>query len=266
MLEAGGDKMNLSQFLPAMEADDITSDVEKETNKALGKSSGGNNDDSDNMKTDDIFGTSKSSDSTGDDNSSNNNDVSNDDNLEDDNTDDDTSSGSDDSTDDDTGDTDNTDDGADDSGDGSDEDTAEDEPNEVANKKKLMENMITLYNVISNNISLLTDYASSNPLTDESTKTLYNISSNLNDCKTILYKEIVEGFDKKDYVLLLKSYIGVARVYDLCTEMLNKHFDNLELQGRSTHIRRPKKNSDNKSKKDDSLVTASKAKKSKDEK
>lgn len=214
--------LNLSQFLPAMEAEDITDMASAGVDKAVGRKSQAPRD---YMKTDNIFGTDKDDNSDADDTSddatndgseeiNDNNDVNDDDNPPDDSTDDndDTSSESDD--------------------DLSDEDTPE-EPNENTNKARLMQNMIMLYNIIKNSIDLLSNYTSQVSTTDNSTQILYNISAELSESKEILFKEITENFSKKDYVSLLKTYVGINRIYDLCTEMLNTHFDNLELMNKS---------------------------------
>lgn len=220
--------LNLSQFLPALEADDITNEVEDNAAKALGKSPTSNN--SDNMKTDNIFGDDGEDDNDidaanpeSDDDSENledNNDVNgDDDNLEDDDLDNDTDSENDDLPD----------------------DSPTESADEIEKRKTLINNMIALYNILSGSIDLLESYTSSTELSSDESTTLFNILANLTESKNILYKEITNGFTNKTYVELVKTYVGINNVYDLCTEILNKHFDNLELQLQKTHPARSKR-------------------------
>lgn len=111
------------------------------------------------------------------------------------------------------------------------EDTADivkEETPEIKQKIKLRENMILFYNIISSNIKLLQEYRPSQN-SKESIEILFNIISNLTDCKNILYKEITESFSTKSYPLLLKTYVSISRVYDLCQKSLELYFDNVKL-------------------------------------
>ena len=112
---------------------------------------------------------------------------------------------------------------------------------EIEKRKTLINNMIALYNILSGSIDLLESYTSSTELSSDESTTLFNILANLTESKNILYKEITNGFTNKTYVELVKTYVGINNVYDLCTEILNKHFDNLELQLQKTHPARSKR-------------------------
>jgi len=238
--------MNLEQFLPAMEAEDITDSVKAPADKIVSGSKS-NRPKDDLMKTNDIFGLKDNNKNAGNesdpDEKDDQHDAENED-LSDDNNNNDVNGSPDDNTDDDDTSTEPDDDP-------DDTDTPEEDsviPNEVEQKKKLMDNMIMLYNIICNNIKLLADYVTQVPVSSEGSNVLYHITENLTDCKGILYKVISTDFATKDYITLMKSYVGINRVYDLCIEMLNKHFDNLELQARPTHIKHRKKGINTKSK------------------
>lgn len=248
--------MNLLQFLPAMEAEDITDEAKSGAAQAAGAPKS-DRPKEDLGKTDDIFGLKDNNKDAG-----NEADPGEDATPEDDTTDDPT---------DDATDTDDNNDVNDDSlDDNTDEDTTtepdddidetppeEDSiiPNETQQKKKLMNNMILLYNIICNNIKLLADYTTQVAVASEESKVLYHITENLTDCKDILFRVISTNFASNDYITLMKTYVGINRVYDLCAEMLNKHFDNLELQATPTHIKHKKKSP---SKKSDSKSGANK--------
>ncbi len=100
---------------------------------------------------------------------------------------------------------------------------------EVVRKKKLRDNMILFHDILTSNIKLLSDYRPTQS-TPESSKILFNITSNLQDCKAILFREITESFQTKSYTSLLKTYVALNRVYELCQETLEKYFENINLQ------------------------------------
>jgi len=208
--------MNLFESLAiVLEADDITKEVKKEQ-KQLNTDVTDDGSKDDMSKTNDIFDLEN-------DKSDNNKDV---DDTPDDTTDDET-------------DEDNLDvDGGDDGIDGEDEDLPTDdaipeETPELKQKLKLRENMILFYNIITSNINLLQEYRPTKN-NKESTYALFNIISNLTDCKNMLYIEITESFSTKSYPLLLKTYISISRVYDLCQKSLELYFDNVKLIDNAT--------------------------------
>lgn len=208
--------MNLFESLAiVLEADDITKEVKKEQ-KQLNTDVTDDGSKDDMSKTNDIFDLENEK-------SDNNKDV---DDTPDDTTDDEI-------------DEDNLDaDGGDDGIDGEDEDLPADdaipeETPELKQKLKLRENMILFYNIITSNINLLQEYRPTKN-NKESTDALFNIISNLTDCKNMLYTEITESFSTKSYPLLLKTYISISRVYDLCQKSLELYFDNVKLIDNAT--------------------------------
>lgn len=216
----------LNSMMIAMEAEDITNEVQSETNKAIGKA----DENRDISQTDNIFGDNKKRAN------SQNESEEKEENISD---------NSDDNSDDNSSDVESNEDNNDLTNDSEtsmeeipEEDSSE-PSNEIQLKQKLMDNMITMHNIIENNINLLAEF-SPEISNHESSKILYNISSNLSDCKNILYKEITENFGNKSYTQLLKSYVAINRVFDLCAEMLSKHFDNIELLQRKDKKKRKK--------------------------
>ncbi len=216
-------------FLVALEAEDITSKVETETQKALGKQSISSTSKKNNiMKTDDILGTKSTNDK---------------DELNDENIDDSVETDSKDDSDvediNNVTDEDESDDTSDDNiDDPDDEDTSDDNIDEngapvntnddYVKKIKLRENMILLYNIISANIDLLSEYAP-NYNENESSKILYKVSDNLIECKNSLYNILTEELPDGNYEDILRKYIALNRVYDLCLKMMETNFNNIEL-------------------------------------
>lgn len=208
----------IDDFLIALEAEDITEEAKSLTDKATGNKE----EKRDINQTENIFGGEETSnqeeEDTNPENNADNNDLTDEGNEDDEDLgDEDADISEDDSSlDDDLGE------------DNVNQDSEENET-EMEQKERLLENMITLYNIIENNIQILSNYSpeSSNP---DLSKTLHNLTSNLRDCYEFLYKEITENFGKKSYGQLLKSYIAINRVYDLCIEILSRYFDSVELE------------------------------------
>ena len=222
-------------FLVALEADDITKDVDKEMKKAIGtksiKSTMDKDDSGDIGKTDDILGTKgnkKEDDSRPakdknidipeeDDTDTPNLDDENTDNFEDDNTDSENSENLDDMG----NDTENQDENM-----PSEENNIKNE--ELTNKITLRENMILFYNILSSNIKLLSEY---NPDKDieKNKDVISKVSGNFIECKDILFTILTEKLDSNSYVELLRKYIALGRVYDLNILILDTYFSDLKL-------------------------------------
>jgi hypothetical protein len=219
-------------FLIALEADDITKDVDKEMKKAIGKPSvassiknNDNEDEDDIGKTDDLLGTKankpnrKETDNTRGgpiDNDTSVDEVpGNPENVDEDAPTDDTE---DDFTNDETSDIET------DSPDENNDNKSE----ELNNKIRLRENMILFYNILSSNIKLLSEYVPGNNI-EANKNTLSTVSNNLVECKTILFNIITEELENKTYVELLRKYIALNRVYDLNIRILDTYFSDLKL-------------------------------------
>ena len=233
---------NIMNFLIALEAEDITKDVDKEMKKAIGKPSVSSaikeDEDDDIGKTDDLLGTKSSSKNKKDDNTKppkdapskvtdtdteptdDLGDIDNVDDMDEDNID--------------AGD-DNTDDldtdplaSPDENQDQNPDENNDDKSEELNNKIRLRENMILFYNILSSNIKLLSEYVPDNNI-EENTNALSTVSNNLVECKTILFNIITEELENKTYVELLRKYIALNRVYDLNIRILDTYFSDLKL-------------------------------------
>ena len=99
---------------------------------------------------------------------------------------------------------------------------------EIKKKLQLRENIILFYNILSSNIDLL---SSPNVMSSmDPNKVIYNVSSNLIECKNVLLKIITNDYSSIRYHEALKKYIAIKTVYDVCTRMLETHFTNLQLK------------------------------------
>ena len=228
-----GSIMNL---LIALEAEDITNDVDKEMKKAIGKpsvKSAMNKDDVDDIgETDDILGTkdnkkvnktktpskkeanldddedmNKDKDVAPDEDTTDDLGINNEDNMDDSSEDD------------------ITDDVEQDNINPEEEIKNDDELNK---KIALRENMILFYNIISSNIKLLSEYTPDKGV-NNNTDNLSTISKNMVECKMILFNIITEELESKTYVELLRKYIALNRVYELNIRMLDTYFSELKL-------------------------------------
>jgi cobalamin biosynthesis protein CobT len=90
-------------------------------------------------------------------------------------------------------------------------------------KKGLYEQMSYLYDILESNVDSLSNYIPP-VLSNEVISIINNIKTNLNTCKNILYKVMTEEFSATSYPNLLKKFIGINRVYDICLKMLDMFF------------------------------------------
>ena len=172
-------------------------------------------------KTDDIFGLNDSGGN--DDSASDTGDDANDDVFDDGGTGEDET---DPENPDDDGNSDNPDDQSDDSILDENENTTGVNLKEIYKKNKLRDNMILFYNILINNIDLLSD-ALGNLNDQRSIEVCNAILENLRSAKEFLFDEIENGLSKHPYEEILRRYISLRRVYDVCIEMLDKHFGNI---------------------------------------
>lgn len=210
--------MNLfdSLYEIALEADDITGEVKGETAKAVGGDSptpDENNEISTN--TDDVLGLDNKDNGTPEDNQS-------DDSGEDGGDQDNPEGESDESSE---GDGNNSEDplGGDSDTEGQEEENPESKFTKNR-KEKLRKQFIHLFDVMVDNIELVTSYV---PNANDTTtiKTMTNIKDNLMQCKTIIYKTITEEYNDMEYHELLKRYISVNRIYEVSTKIMENYFN-----------------------------------------
>lgn len=97
------------------------------------------------------------------------------------------------------------------------------EPESIYKKNKLRDSMILFYDILKNNIDLITE-----AMTDINDagllETCNKVLANLRSSKDILFDEIDTGLEKHPYEEILRKYIALRRVYDISGEMLEKHF------------------------------------------
>lgn len=90
-------------------------------------------------------------------------------------------------------------------------------------KNKLKENMIYFYNIINNNTAAITELTGR--LNDKDDIDLCNrVGNNLRSCAKILYDDLTKKINDLSYEELKRDYVTIKRVFDLCNEMLYKHF------------------------------------------
>lgn len=195
----------------ATEADDITKDVESEASGISDEDSDGDNVDNSgdiSMNTDNLLGD--------DDSQQDSNDEDNDENEEEN--------------------TDNEDELGDDIGDDNPDDPTSDDPNDIENqseeendpfsesrKNKLKKQYLYLFNVVDNSISLISTYVP-NVTNDNTIQTLSSVKENLEQCKEAIHTIITTEFKDMEYHELLKKYVGLNRIYELCTKILETYF------------------------------------------
>ena len=93
-----------------------------------------------------------------------------------------------------------------------------------AKKNRIRDNLVHIYNTFTGDIDTLTD--SLNMIDHQPTVFVINsVIGHMNNAKEYTYKTLVEDITKLDYDELLQRYITLKRLYDVCIEMLQKHFD-----------------------------------------
>ena len=200
-------------LIPAIEAEDITREVTNDVNKNVGRMT---NDDTTNQ---DVENNQVDNTSTNDQNNQDNNQAQNENNE-------DTQQQTNDNN------TENAEEDPNVSDDENNQDIngdenpetiqSEDKPGHLK-KNKIRDHIVNLYSIVSGDIELITNSLS---LIENSTtiQVLNTVLNHLNNCKTYCYKLLVDEAPKLEYEELLQKYITLKKVYDICGEMLKKHF------------------------------------------
>lgn len=196
----------------AMEAEDVTQEAKAQASSTGANETTGNNDEERDMSnTDDIFGLKdngssgegdNNASSTGDDSSSDDDFGGDFDDMGDDMSSDDFGEG-------------------DDSG--GDDSTGEDIP-DASKKMVLKDNLYSIYTSTKGIIKQLSDYKFN---TADDPAPLSTIMDNLASLQNAISKILLGDFKKLEYTQALTKYISVKKTYDICTQMLYEHFDNL---------------------------------------
>lgn len=206
-------------YKPAMEADDITKEVDTMTSDISDEPS--KNTDIDTSNTDDIFGTKKKSGITKqnkkkeevpDTANEPNEEAEVDNSNPDENSDEDV----------------NNIDGDNEIDDSEVDELDNDfELSDSEKMKKLKKRLILLYNVFDSAINTLD--TTSNDVNDSELTTAYSKSKEyLSYAKNHIYEIITENLKKDTYPILLKKYIGLCRFYDICVSMIDKSMQKYE--------------------------------------
>ena len=115
---------------------------------------------------------------------------------------------------------------------GEDETPAEDELDEgsqnddlvFTKKNRIRDNLVQLYTIISGDIEIIV-----NSLTNvndlKTAQVMNSVINHLRNCKSYIYKTLTQNLMSLDYDELLQRYITLKRVYDICIEMMEKHFE-----------------------------------------
>ena len=200
----------------ALEADDITGEVKGETAKAVGGDSPAPDENNEiSTNTDDVLGLDNKDNGTPEDNQSDDSGEDGGDQDSPEGESDEPSEGDDNNSEDPLG------------GDSDTEGQEEEDPESKFTKnrkEKLRKQFIHLFDVMVDNIELVTSYV---PNANDTTtiKTMTNIKDNLMQCKTIIYKTITEEYNDMEYHELLKRYISVNRIYEVSTKIMENYFN-----------------------------------------
>jgi hypothetical protein len=208
--------MLMEESTPAMEAEDITGQVNNDTKDLLGDSNdqGDQNDGDISMDTNDILGTKGDSNGGKQENEDDTQENPDDENTE-------------------QGDQMDTDDNPDPNSTPDEppaDDPVENEMNEkedpfsISRKKKLWKNYKALYETFDDAVDLISKYVPN--ISDADTiKTLDNIRDNLMESKDLAYQTLTTDYQTMSYPEMQKRYIGLNNIFDLCTRELQTYFD-----------------------------------------
>ena len=92
-----------------------------------------------------------------------------------------------------------------------------------ADKNRVRDNLVQLYNIVSGDIELLTN-SMNNIDTLETTQIVNSVMNHMRNIKDVLYKTLTQNVTKLSYDELLQKYITLKRVYDICNEMVQRYF------------------------------------------
>lgn len=104
------------------------------------------------------------------------------------------------------------------------EDNSDEDPFKVTRKQKLWKNFNKFYTMLSDTVELVSTYVP-NASDDETITMLTNVKDNLTDAKNAVYEILTRDFKSMEYEELLKQYIGLNHVHDLCTEEVKTYFE-----------------------------------------
>lgn len=92
-----------------------------------------------------------------------------------------------------------------------------------AKKNPIRDNLAQLYTIVSGDIEIIS--TSLNNMNDlPSIKVANAVLRHLRNCKTYIYKTLTEDAPDIEYDELLRRYITLKRIYEVCVKMLEVHF------------------------------------------
>ena len=104
------------------------------------------------------------------------------------------------------------------------EDTSTNEDLVFTKKNRIRDNLSQLYTIISGNIEVIVNSLTS--INDDKTIHVMNmVLSHFRNCKDYIYKTLTVELSSLEYDELLQRYITLKRVYDICIEMMEEHFN-----------------------------------------
>lgn len=96
-----------------------------------------------------------------------------------------------------------------------------------AKKNPIRDNLAQLYAIVSGDIEIIS--SSLNNMNDlPSIKVANAVLRHLRNCKTYIYKTLTEDAPDIEYEELLRRYITLKRIYEVCVKMLEVHFKDEE--------------------------------------
>ena len=99
-------------------------------------------------------------------------------------------------------------------------------PNEdlvFTKKNRIRDNLAQLYTIVSGDIEIIV-----NSLTNvndmKTVQVMNSVINHLRNCKSYIYKTLTQNLNTLEYDELLQRYVTLKRVYDICIEMMERHF------------------------------------------
>ena len=103
------------------------------------------------------------------------------------------------------------------------EDTPPNEDLIFTSKNRIRDNLVQLYSIVTGNIEVIVNSLTS--INDTNTIQVMNaVLNHLRNCKDYTYKTLTQNLNTLSYDELLQRYITLKRVYDICAQMMEKHF------------------------------------------
>lgn len=99
---------------------------------------------------------------------------------------------------------------------------------QIESLKKLRDEIDALYHIIQGNIEILGSYTPNSAI-KEAQDIYFKVQSHLNHCSEYLYNMLTDEFNVTKYPDLLQKYIAIRHIYDLTLNMLNMHFNILDI-------------------------------------